>query len=64
MQQFKQTLEVIAVHSELYHFMMNDQHLIVTLVPGIMLWLIKLPSSYQYFHGLKSDIKRLKTKNN
>lgn len=37
MQQFKQTLEVIAVPSELYHFMMNDQHLIVTLVPGIKL---------------------------
>lgn len=36
MQKFKKTLAVIAIHSELYHFMMNNQHLIVTLVPAIM----------------------------
>lgn len=63
MQQLKQTLEIIAVHSEFYHLMMNNQHLIVTLVPGIKLWLIALPSSYRYFYGLKSDVKRLKPKN-
>lgn len=37
MQKFKKTLAVIAIHSELYMmFMMNNQHLIVTLVPAIM----------------------------
>lgn len=37
MKQFKQTLEVMAVHRELSHFVMNEQCLIVTVVPGTTL---------------------------
>lgn len=56
MKQFKQTLEVIAVHRELPHFVMNEQRLIVALEPGTKLWLTAL-SSHQHFHGLNLILK-------